>query len=481
MDIPTEKITFLMLHRRLLYIIILLVNCNRLVHGDESRDTGQCLDNYDGPDDNTELHSFDGELAEHIQKDEYEDISRTYFIDGNDELDEGNGKQTNKNYVQATFLSKLGRVLDVIYNGLHNTNESRAPNIHISFDTIYVNEVPVPEIEPPIESHRKDTPVKPVFRQSLQIQCPKCGIAKADSKVHGGPSVRIAGGQIISKPHKYPWLVSIRTHFPNGRSQICGGSIINKRYVLTAAHCLYSADGTCLSGIQTKVRVGSHNFKMLYPIKGVTREIKVKEFIKHPRFICPNEIKETPLGYIWGNETFKQRPPIANNDIALARLEEDLNLNDPLQQTGIRPICLPTDPSELYDNTMGIAAGWGWRSPIPIKNGSYPERWYKVQILPSEVSVEIDNHHCDAHEAWIIDKNNMICAGKDEGGKDACSGDSGGPLVVKKDDRYVLVGITSLGKKGGTCQGAGIYTRVTAYLDWIKENTKDVLQCSFMT
>ena len=33
----------------------------------------------------------------------------------------------------------------------------------------------------------------------------------------------------------------------------------------------------------------------------------------------------------------------------------------------------------------------------------------------------------------------MICAGREAGGKDVCSGDSGGPLVTKFDGRYTLV------------------------------------------
>ena len=61
---------------------------------------------------------------------------------------------------------------------------------------------------------------------------------------------------------------------------------------------------------------------------------------------------------------------------------------------------------------------------------------------------------------------NMVCAG--DGSTDAGKGDSGGPLIVPKsnsDDTAVVFGIVSWGP--GCGQTAGVYTRVTKYLNWI--------------
>ena len=74
---------------------------------------------------------------------------------------------------------------------------------------------------------------------------------------------------------------------------------------------------------------------------------------------------------------------------------------------------------------------------------------------------------------YKMDFDLQICSGAT--GKDACQGDSGGPLYVVKEEfngqkKFVLVGIISFGEGCGKPDFPGIYTRVSAYLDWIKAN-----------
>ncbi|GJQ74458.1 hypothetical protein Trydic_g21328 [Trypoxylus dichotomus] len=72
------------------------------------------------------------------------------------------------------------------------------------------------------------------------------------------------------------------------------------------------------------------------------------------------------------------------------------------------------------------------------------------------------NHlNSDIHILW------MLCAGYEEGGKDACQGDSGGPLVVNG----VLVGVVSWGLGCADAGRPGVYASVPFFREWIKENS----------
>ena len=64
--------------------------------------------------------------------------------------------------------------------------------------------------------------------------------------------------------------------------------------------------------------------------------------------------------------------------------------------------------------------------------------------------------------------NSKMCAYRQ--GTDSCQGDSGGPLVVREDGRWTVVGVVSYGIGCARTGNAGVYARVTNYLDWINQN-----------
>ncbi|XP_004443949.1 PREDICTED: putative serine protease 41, partial [Ceratotherium simum simum] len=65
-------------------------------------------------------------------------------------------------------------------------------------------------------------------------------------------------------------------------------------------------------------------------------------------------------------------------------------------------------------------------------------------------------------------REDMICAGAEEGGIDSCKGDSGGPLTCEKNGLWIQVGIVSGGVGCGRPNQPGIYTNVSRYFSWIQ-------------
>ncbi|XP_054741271.1 spaetzle-processing enzyme-like isoform X1 [Anastrepha obliqua] len=273
----------------------------------------------------------------------------------------------------------------------------------------------------------------------------ECGTARSIDRIYGGDNARIID---------YPWMALLRyRRGANVLEFLCGGSLINSRYVLTAAHCLNQSNQTDERSLHS-VRLGEWDLRTNpdceVDIRGKEScappfiELGIERAISHPKYVSNS------------NEQFY--------DIALLRLEASVTYSD-----FIRPICLPV-AQELYDNmfvnsTMEVA-GWG-ATDKPKARSSPVKMAISVRIWETNMC-----HNTYKSLNRYIDGTHHLCAGG-VNGIDTCRGDSGGPLMLLKTLNYRIVyfvtGIISFGPEPCGFNGwPGVYTRVGNYIDWVK-------------
>lgn len=185
------------------------------------------------------------------------------------------------------------------------------------------------------------------------------------------------------------------------------------------------------------VRLGSYDFSEL--ADPYSSDYDVEEIIIHPKYDRLSHTNENDIGIV------KLRTPVTFNDF-------------------VKPICLP-QRGRLFINEIGTVIGFGTQSYSAISAAKL-----NGQRKLHQTSIPIwDNDKCGRAYKKNMTRN-FICAGLEEGGKDACQGDSGSPLMVEgPENRQMVVGIVSHGHGCGLANYPGVYTRVSSFIDWILE------------
>ncbi|XP_047526415.1 chymotrypsin-2-like [Pieris napi] len=246
------------------------------------------------------------------------------------------------------------------------------------------------------------------------------------SEVIDGDS-RIVGGKDAT-PGMAKYQVSIRIHVGEKEGHICGGSILNEEYVLTAAHCIYRKRAEQLS-----IVVGSQEFN-----KGDQR-YKIKKLVLHEKY-------------------FRR---YLRNDIAIIQIEGKIKYNDMVQ-----PIELLKEMAPIGKKCL--LTGFGYTDFDKLTVPKY------LQMLEF---ITISNDNCteqlkrSPYPKYVPVDEGQLCVQRPKN-KGACKGDSGGPLVIQDDKNKTLqIGVVSWIVPCGK-DFPDVFASVHGYYDWIQSKIK---------
>ena len=217
----------------------------------------------------------------------------------------------------------------------------------------------------------------------------ECGKSKISS-------ARIIGG-VEAAPHSIPWQVAIFDHKINDWEPQCGGTLISRSHVLSAAHC-FEEPNNCS---RYSVGLGMHNHDVSDGMR-----VDIHHISNHPdyRNICGMGIPE--------------------NDFSILHFASPVEFNN-----SIIPACYPDKSfgGDFLDGKDLTVSGWG-----TLMNGSYPENLHKA-TLPG-VTNEVCKRSNDDFSNCTYITTNTLCAG-DPDNRKASQGfsDSGGSINVSHD------------------------------------------------
>ncbi|XP_058459513.1 uncharacterized protein LOC131435532 isoform X2 [Malaya genurostris] len=274
---------------------------------------------------------------------------------------------------------------------------------------------------------------RPAYRQPpTHGNLGQCGIRNAQ-----GINGRIKNPVYVdgdSEFGEYPWQVAILKKDPKESVYVCGGTLIDNQFIITAAHCVKT-----YSGFDLRVRLGewdvNHDVEFYPYIERDVISVQV-----HPEYYAGT----------------------LDNDLAVLKMDSPVDFSN---TPHISPACLP-DRYTDFSGQRCWTTGWGKDA-----FGDYG----KYQNILKEVDVPIVNDNQCQNQLRQTRLGyqyklhpGFICAGGEEG-KDACKGDGGGPLVCERNGSWQVVGVVSWGIGCGKANVPGVYVKVAHYLDWLQQ------------
>ncbi|XP_037717943.1 serine protease grass isoform X2 [Drosophila subpulchrella] len=246
---------------------------------------------------------------------------------------------------------------------------------------------------------------------------PNCGYMSPEALKNEGHQAHIS---------ESPWMAYLH----DSGKFVCGGSLINYRFILTAAHCINNEENLT-------VRLGEFDSLTSLDCSGSdcippSEEFEINLAIRHSDYSRTNRY----------------------HDIGLLRLAKSVEY-----KVHIKPICLITNTAlqpRIERLQRLVATGWGSSS-----SGSPSHTLKSIRVT------RVDRSEC--RRRYLVNcRRDQICVSHESG--ESCSGDSGGPMghAFRYDGQvvFIQVGIVSYGNP--ECHSPSVFTDVMRHVAWIK-------------